>query len=75
MATIPQHQVEFPNTNHSPYMSQDYLSEPIHTSHDLAHSTGFSKPLGYNIECPRITPIQVTLVSRPPTKHRLKTSI
>jgi len=34
-----------------------------------------SKPPSYNLERPRVTPIQATLVTRPPAKHRLKTSI
>jgi len=42
--------------------------EPRHTSHDLAHSAGLSKPPGYNLEWPRVTPIQVTLVIGPPAK-------
>ncbi|QCE07033.1 hypothetical protein DEO72_LG9g2048 [Vigna unguiculata] len=44
------------------------LPEPIRTSHDLAHSTGLPKPPGYNLEWPRVTPIQVTLITRPPNK-------
>ena len=39
--------------------------EPRRTSHDLAHSTRLLKPSGYNLEWPRVTPIQVTLVTRP----------
>jgi len=34
----------------------------------LAHSTGLPKPPGYNLEWLRVTPIQVTLVTRPPAK-------
>jgi len=49
--------------------------EPICTSHDLAHSIGLPKPLSYNFEWPRVTPIQATLVTRPPIKHCIKTSI
>jgi len=37
-------------------------------SHDLAHSTGLPKPPGYNLEWPRLNPIQVTLVTGPPAK-------
>ena len=42
--------------------------KPRRTSHDLAHSTGLPKLLGYNLEWPCITPIQVTLVTGPPAK-------
>ena len=34
----------------------------------LAHSTELPKPPGYNLEWSRITPIQDTLVARPPVK-------
>jgi len=37
-------------------------------SHDLAHSTRLPKPPGYNLEWPRVTLIQVTLVTWSPTK-------
>jgi len=42
--------------------------KPHRTSHELAHSTGLPKPPSYNLECPRVTPIQVTLVIGPPAK-------
>ena len=43
----------------------------------LAHSTGLPKPPGYILEWSRVTPIRVTLVTRPPIKvshheHHLK---
>jgi len=43
----------------------------------LAHSTGLPKPLGYNLEWSRVTPIHVTLITGPPAKalhheHHLK---
>ena len=42
--------------------------KPRCTSHDLAHSTGLLKLPGYNLEWPRVTPIQVTLVISPSEK-------
>jgi len=39
----PRHQVEFPNTNRN-YTEEGNLPEPIHTSHDLVHSTGLLEP-------------------------------
>jgi len=56
-----QYQVEFPNTNHSLYLSQDYqtrrliteddnLPKSIRTSHNLAYSTRPPKPPGYNLK-------------------------
>jgi len=51
------------------------LSKSIYTTHDFAHSTGLPKPPGYNLEWSHITSIQVTLVTRPSAKHRIKTSI
>ena len=48
--------------------------KPHRTSHNFAHSTGLSKPPGYNLEWPRVTPIQVTLITRPLAKHHLMTS-
>jgi len=54
---------------------EDNLPKPIHTSHDLAHSTRFPKPVGYNLEWPRVTPIQVALVIGPLAKHHIKTFI
>ena len=51
------------------------LPEPIRTSHNIAHTIGLPKPTGYNLEWPRVTPIQVTLITRPTTKHRIKTFI
>jgi len=62
-------------TNSSANTEEGNLPEPIRTSHDLAHSIGLSKPPGYNLEWPRVTPIEVALVTRPPTKHHIKTSI
>jgi len=50
-------------------------SEFPNTNHDLARSTGLPKPPSYNLEWPRVTPIQVTLVTGPSEKHRIKTSI
>jgi len=38
-------------------------------SHDLVHSTVLPKPPGYNLEWPRVTPIQVTLIIGPPGKE------
>ena len=46
------------------YTEEDNVPEPRRTSHDLAHSTGLLKSSGYNLEWPRVTPIQVTLVIR-----------
>ena len=57
------------------YTEEGNLLEPRRTSHNLAHSTGLPKPPGYNFEWPRVTPIQVTLIIGPPTKHCLMTSI
>jgi len=57
------------------YTEEGNLPEPSRTSHDLAHSTGLPKPPGYNLDWPRVTPIQVTLITGPPTKHRLMTFI
>ena len=51
------------------------LPKPIHTSHDLAHSTRLPKSPGYNLEWPRVIPIQVALIIWPPTKHHIKTSM
>jgi len=42
--------------------------KPRRMSHNLAHSTGLPKPPGYILEWPRVTPIQVTLVTGPPAK-------
>jgi len=42
--------------------------KPCRTSHNLAHSTELPKPPGYNLEWPRVTPIQDTLVIGPPAK-------
>ncbi|QCD79408.1 hypothetical protein DEO72_LG1g3048 [Vigna unguiculata] len=61
--------------NSSDNTEESNLPEPIRTSHDLAHSTGLPKPSGYNLEWPRVTPIQVALVTRPLAKHRIKTFI
>jgi len=57
------------------YTEEGNLPEPCRTSHDLAHSTRLPKPPGYNLEWSHVTPIQVTLVTRPLAKHRLMTSI
>jgi len=57
------------------YTEEGNLPKPRRTSHDLAHSTRLPKPQGYNLEWSRVTPIQVTLVTGPLTKHRLMTSI
>jgi len=57
------------------YTEEGNLSEPRRMSHDLAHSTGLPKSPGYNLEWPRVTLIQVTLVTGPLAKHRLMTSI
>jgi len=43
-------------------------SKPHRTSHNLAHSVGLPKPPGYDLEWPLVTPIQVTLITRPPAK-------
>ncbi|QCE10054.1 hypothetical protein DEO72_LG10g1280 [Vigna unguiculata] len=48
-------------TNSSANTEEGNLPEPIRTSHDLAHSIGLSKPPGYNLEWPRVTPIEVAL--------------
>ena len=61
--------------NSSDNTEEGNLLELFRASHDLAHSTGLPKPSGYNLEWPRVTPIQVTLVTRPLTKHRIKISI
>jgi len=42
--------------------------KPRRTSHDLAHSTRLPKSSGYNLKWPRVTLIQVTLVTGPLTK-------
>jgi len=76
---VPQYKPQFvfvprlPNSIN--YTKERNLSKPIRTSHDLAYSTGLPKPPGYNLEWPSVTPIQVTLVTRPSTKHRIMTSI
>ena len=57
------------------YTEEGNLSKPRRMSHHLAHSTGLPKPPSYNLERPRVTPIQVTLVTGPLAKHRLMTSI
>ena len=61
--------------NSSDNTKEGNLLKPIRTSHDLAHSSGLPKPPGYNLEWPRVTPIQVALITRPQTKHHIKTSI
>ncbi|QCE05771.1 hypothetical protein DEO72_LG9g778 [Vigna unguiculata] len=50
------------------YTKEGNHLKPHRTSHDLAHSTRLPKPPGYNLEWPRVTPIQVTLVSGAPAK-------
>ena len=49
--------------------------KPRRTSHDLAHSTRLPKPPSCNLEWPRVTPIQVTLVTGPQPKHHIMTFI
>ena len=56
------------------YTKEGNHLEPNRTSHDLAHSTRLPKPPGYNLEWPRVTPIQVALVTGPRAKYRIKTS-
>ena len=56
---------------------EDNHLKPHRTSHNLAHSIGLPKPPGYNLEWPHVTPIQDTLVTKPPAKashreHHLK---
>jgi len=58
--------------NSSDNTEEGNLPEPIRTSHDLAHSTGLPKPPSYNLEWPRVIPIQVAFVIGPPAKHRSK---
>jgi len=66
---VPQYEPQFEFVprlpNSSDNIEEGNLSEPICTSHDLAHSTGLPKPPGYNLEWPRVTPIQATLVTGP----------
>ena len=73
----PRHQVKFPNTNLSSYLSQDYQLNQSHWRGQFSRTqyTGLPKPPGYNLEWPCVTPIQVTLVTRPPAKHHIMTSI
>jgi len=50
------------------YTEEGNHPKPRRTSHDLTHSTGLPKPLGYKLEWPRVTPIQDTLVTGPPSQ-------
>ena len=61
--------------NLSDNIEEGNLSKPICTNHNLTHSTGLPKPPGYNLEWPHVNPIQVALITGPPAKHCIKTSI
>jgi len=66
---VPQYELQSAFVPRQPNLSDNTkegnLPELIRTSHDLTHSTGLPKPRGYNLEWPRVTPIQVALIIGP----------
>jgi len=79
-----QHQVEFPNTNHNLYLSQDYQTRQLIPRRVIFRNPSVRAmishtPLDFqNYQATKwscVTPEQATTRKKPPTSYRLKTSI